>query len=147
MFAHPLFGTRGMAPGADRRTLYIQNLRRDASIGVYDHEQTQRQAIVVDLAVLLDDPALPVDDRLDRVLDYSRLRQAVVELIDSRHFGLQETLCEALADLCLTHAGVASAYVRVGKLQAFADCDAIGCELWRTRASPAMAAVAVVTAP
>lgn len=124
MFAHPLF-----SPDApELRTLFVQGLRCRARIGVYPSELDRHQTIAVNVAVRVDNPAQPLDDRIDRVLDYGLLRQAVLDLVASRHFGLQETLCDAIAQQCLALPGVQAAYVAVAKLEAFADCQAVGCE-------------------
>lgn len=131
MFAHPLFSLGPTGP--EVRTLYLQDLVRLASIGVYPAERQHPQRVRLNLALRVVPPAHPLADELSQVLDYAQLRQTVVQLIDSRHWGLQETLCDALATLALSLPGVQAVYVALGKLDAADDCQAVGCELLRVR--------------
>lgn len=131
MFAHPLFGLGPTAP--EVRTLYLQNLVRTASIGVYQAERQHPQRVRLNLALRVVPPAQPLADELSQVLDYAQLRQTVLHLLDSRHWGLQETLCDAIATLALSLPGVQAVYVSLGKLDAVDDCEAVGCELLRVR--------------
>jgi dihydroneopterin aldolase len=132
MIPHPLFGP---APAADSlHTLYLRRLRCQAAIGVYASEQGRRQPIEVNLVVQVQPPAEPLADELRQVLDYTLLRRGVLDLIAAAHYRLQETLAEAIAAHCLAQQGVQAVYVSIGKLEAFDDCEAVGCELIRQRA-------------
>ena len=134
MFAHPLFSfPPAEAATADLRTLYVQDMVCDAHIGVYLAEKGRTQKIVVNLAVQLAYPDRPLADVLANVLDYGVLHGAIRDLAGSRHLHLQETLAEQIADFCLARPEVTAVYVRIGKLEAFGDCRAVGCELLRRR--------------
>lgn len=134
MFAHPLFSLPPAPAGAtDLRTLYVQEMVCDARIGAYLAEKGRTQKIVVDLAVQLADADRPLGDTLANVLDYSVLHAAVRDLAGDGHVHLQETLAERIADFCLARPEVTAVYVRIGKLEAFGDCRAVGCELLRRR--------------
>lgn len=127
---HPLLG------GSNIKTLYIQDLMCDAAIGVYHSEKGRTQKIIVNIVVQVNYVPKPLHDDLAEVLDYGLLRQAVLEIICSRHFHLQETLCEELVDFCFSVPSVKAAYVRLGKPEAFEDCAAVGCESFRIREAP-----------
>lgn len=134
MFSHPLFA---LGPVDDEAmTLYLDDLVCDASIGVHAHEQVARQRIAVRVAVRLHTPPGPAHTRLEHVLDYNHLRDAVLRRATTEHVFLQETLCRHIADDCLALPGVQAVYVAVGKLDAFADSRAVGCELVRRRPAP-----------
>lgn len=134
MTPHPLFTLSTHAACEDVRTLFIRDMVCEAAIGVHAHEQGRRQKIVVDLAAQVANPARPLDDDFSKVLDYGFLRHAVLEATRGEHVRLTETVCETIAELCLAAPTVLAVYVRVGKLEAFDDCQAIGCELLRQRA-------------
>lgn len=120
----------------DVRTIYVKRLICDASIGVYASEHHRTQQIVISLAVRISNPERSVGDCLSNVLDYSRLRSATLDIVATGHVNLQETLCEAIADFCLSQQHVQSVYVVIGKLEAFDDCESVGCELLRHRRPP-----------
>lgn len=135
--SHPLFGAG--AGGGDLRTVFLEGLVCEIAIGAYPSERGRRQKVVVNLKVLVANPASPINDDLASVLDYGTLRQGVLDLTADGHIVLQETLCEAIADFCLALPGVLSVHVSTGKLEAFADCAAVGCELIRHRRAEAPA--------
>lgn len=146
MFAHPLFTAldnassnsdrdRNSDNSTEQRTLYLDRLRCDMQIGAYASEKGRRQPVEVRVAVRVSRPAQPIADRLDQVLDYNCLRDIVLALVNGPHVHLQETLCDLIAEHCLALPGVQACYVAVAKTQAFGDCDAVGCEVLRRRAT------------
>lgn len=120
---------------ADRgiRHLFIRDLILSCRIGVYEHEHgaPQRVRINVDLGVIEAGPA--ASDRLDDVVDYEALLGRIKSTAGAEHVNLIETLAERLAALCLEDERVASARVRVEKLDVFAEAAAVGVEIERRR--------------
>lgn len=131
-FAH-LFPTVVEARHRAVRTVYLQDLALQMFIGAYHVEKGRKQGVVVNMAVQVAEPDRPIVDALVNVLDYNVLRDAVHRFADAGHTYLQETLCEALADFALGLPDVLAVYVRIGKVEAFSDCAAVGCELLRLR--------------
>src|SRR5262245_36842526 len=64
-----------------------------ARIGAHDQEQGRTQRLRINRCVALR-PPFDWGDRLDDVLDYDRLRQAVLDLLAQGHITLLETLGE-----------------------------------------------------
>ncbi len=120
------------------RKMFIRDLVLNASIGVHPHEHAapQRIRINLDLAISEDGPA-PLSrpavgrDDLSRVVDYEAIVNRVRAIIAAGHVQLVETLAERLAEACLTDARVATARVRVEKLDVFADAASAGVEIER----------------
>jgi len=113
-----------------RRT-FVRDLVLPARIGVYPHEQGAAQRIRVNVdAWCDDDPATDGVDRLDRVLNYERLRDAVHRVVGEGHVKLVETLAERIAAGCMLDR-VCRVRVRVEKLDVFADATSAGVEIDR----------------
>ena len=68
----------------------------------------------------------------DAVIDYDFLRGEIITLAASRHFELQEVLCEQVAALALRDPRVARVQVRSMKTDIYPDAR-IGCEIVRER--------------
>ena len=66
------------------------------------------------------------------MLDYDFVRDGILALAAERRFALQETLCEAIAALCLADDRVRRVRVRTMKTDVYPDAR-IGCEIARTR--------------
>ncbi len=109
------------APDQDRR-IFFHDFRLPVSIGIHDFEKQKPQTIVVNIELVLAPPAKAHNDRIANVLNYDKVHSGVVALAKSRHFNLQETLVEAILDLCLAHPQVVEARVSTEKPDVYGDC-------------------------
>ena len=115
----------------DRR-LFIRDFKLQVSIGIHDFEKTAPQSVVVNVDLLLAPAEEPHGDRIASVLNYDTVHDGIVALANSRHFNLQETLVEAILELCLAQPGVLEARVSTEKPDVYKDCR-VGYEATRRR--------------
>lgn len=111
--------------------LHVEGLVILARIGIYPSELTRPQKLRVDIMVRVSRCSYPYTAL--NVLDYNVLRDGVHAIVAAGHIDYQETLCERVIALCLSLPRVTMARVRVAKLEAFADCLSVGCEMQRAR--------------
>lgn len=122
-----------MATSSERR-IFIRDLRLQVSIGIYDFELAKPQAVVINVQLLLRQPDREADDDIANVLNYDVIHDGITTLVKSRHFNLQETLVEAILDLCLAQPQVVEARVSTEKPDVYKDCR-VGYEAVRRRAA------------
>jgi dihydroneopterin aldolase len=115
-----------------RFTTILEGLELVMGLGIHAEELAGPQRVIVGVRMEVDYAAPPSDDRIEEVLDYDFLREGIRALASGRHFHLQETLCEAIAALCLADARVARVTVRSMKPDIYPDA-AVGCEIMRGR--------------
>ncbi len=125
--------TSEMAPEMERR-LFLRDLRLQVSIGIHDFEKDGPQTVVVNVDLLLGSAKAAHGDRIANVLNYDVVHDGIVALAKSRHFNLQETLVEAILDICLGQPGVIEARVSTEKPDVYKDCR-VGYEAVRRRAA------------
>jgi dihydroneopterin aldolase len=115
----------------DCRRLFLRNYEVQINIGVHAFEKTgeQRVLINVDLYVPLA-LSTPKADELDEVLDYDFMRRSIAARISRGHIHLQETLCDDVLALMLTHPKVRAARVSTEKPDVYPDCESVGCEVF-----------------
>jgi dihydroneopterin aldolase len=116
---------------ADYRIL-LEGLEVVMGLGIHPGERAAPQRVVLNVAMdctYCDPP----EDRIDAVVDYDFLREGIIRLACSRHFELQETLCEAVAALAFADPAVVRVTVRSMKPDIYPDAR-IGCEIVRERA-------------
>ncbi|MDE2120511.1 MAG: dihydroneopterin aldolase [Betaproteobacteria bacterium] len=112
------------------RTLYLERLRVQASVGILEHELRARQQLLVSIvAELPEAPPLPPADDVAHVLDYSLLRGIALEEVGRGHVNMLETLAGRIAQRVLALEGVRRVRVRVDKPNIFPDCDGVGIEV------------------
>jgi dihydroneopterin aldolase len=115
----------------DRR-LFFRDFKLQVSIGIHDFEKEAPQTVVMNVDLLLAPAEKAHGDRIANVLNYDTVHAAIVALAKSRHFNLQETLVEAILELCLTQPGVVEARVSTEKPDVYKDCR-VGYEATRHR--------------
>ena len=98
-------------------------------IGIYDHERTTPQRVLIDAELLLSPVSEPMSDDVDDSLDYDVIRETIVKIVASRHFDLQETLARELFDALRMLDGVIGLRVRTAKPDAYPDCKQIAYQL------------------
>ena len=100
-------------------------------LGIHPHEAApQRVRLSVRMTVAYPEPVSA--DRIEAVLDYDFVREGIRALADGPRFALQETLCDAVAALCLSDTRVSEVRVRSAKLDVYPDAE-VGCEVVRQR--------------
>lgn len=118
----------------DSRMVLIRDLTLPAHIGVYDREMGHSQTVRINVALVVED--LPVDeDSMDNVVCYDTIVQKIKALIAEGHVKLVETLAERIAGLCLDNGLVLEARIRVEKLDAIPETEAVGIEIIRKKAT------------
>lgn len=115
----------------NRQVIHLQGLRFRANLGVLDFERTGPQPIQVDAEVNLG--ALPVvarDADIGHVLDYRRIRAAIIDECTAEHTDLVEALLGKLCNRLMGLPGVVGVRLKLTKLEIFPDCEvAISTEL------------------
>jgi len=115
----------------NRQVIHLQGLRFRANLGVLDFERTGPQPIQVDAEINLG--ALPVvarDADIGHVLDYRRVRAAIIDECTAEHTDLVEALLGKLCNRLMGLPGVVGVRLKLTKLEIFPDCEvAISTEL------------------
>jgi dihydroneopterin aldolase len=114
------------------RRIFIRDFRLKVSIGIHDFEKEGPQTVVVNVDLLLGPDEKAHNDRIGNVLNYDVVHDGIIALAKSRHFNLQETLVDAILDLCLVQPGVIEARVSTEKPDVYGDCR-VGYEATRRR--------------
>jgi dihydroneopterin aldolase len=112
-------------------TILLEGLEVAMGLGIHPEERAKPQRVMLHVTMTCRYEAPPAD-RIDAVVDYDFLRERIQMLVASRHFELQETLCDQVAALALADPRVAEVRVRSMKLDIYPDAR-VGCEVHRIR--------------
>jgi len=118
--------------GYDLRRIFLKGFQVQASIGFHSHETLARQRIVIDVDLYIARAQAPIArDQIEEVLDYDFLRDEIKAITMNRHFNLQETLAETIADRVLERPLVQLVRVQIQKPDVYEDCESLGVEVLR----------------
>jgi len=114
--------------------IFIQGLKTQAIIGIYDWERESRQPLIFDLEMSLPIQTAATSDNINDTVDYKQISDEVIHLVENSRFELLESLCETLCQHILTHhSAVQKIQLKVSKPQAVAETDTVGLIITRTR--------------
>ena len=106
--------------------VYIEGLRTDAVIGVYDWERSIRQELVLDLELASDNRAAADTDAIEDAVDYDAISCRIIAYVQDSEFQLIETLAERVAGLVLREFDVSWLRLKLAKPGAVADASSVG---------------------
>jgi 7,8-dihydroneopterin aldolase/epimerase/oxygenase len=113
----------------DVTLVIIRNLEVLARIGVHGHEHGKPQPVRVN--VWLTCRTSNEGDKLESVVDYEAVADAIRTIVASGHINLAESLAERIASFCLEDKRVEKARIRVEKLHALQGTESAGVEIER----------------
>jgi dihydroneopterin aldolase len=97
-------------------TTGLRHLGVECIVGIYPHERTTPQRVVLDLEFDYDFAPAAASDAIGDVIDYDGVTSAVTALLQTRGFQLIETMADAVATLLLEgDARVQTVRVRIEK--------------------------------
>ncbi|WP_114418122.1 dihydroneopterin aldolase [Marinospirillum perlucidum] len=111
--------------------IFIRGLSFLASIGVFDWEKQQLQKLELDLELATDIRAAAQDEDLNKTLDYASISERLMQLAQSQHHDLLETLAEKMTQMLLSEFNTSSVTLTLAKPGAVASAQSVGVTLIR----------------
>jgi len=112
--------------------IYIRNLETRAIIGIRDPERTTPQVLRVSLDLSTDVCKAAETEAIEDTVDYSAVSRAALNLIETSHFYLIETLAEHLARRLLEMFPIRHIRVQVSKPEAVPAAEDVGVVIERS---------------
>ena len=79
--------------------VFVEALKIDTLIGIYDWERRSKQPVVLDLEMAFDNRVPAATDRIEDTLDYKAVSKRLEASSVDAQFGLVETLAERCAEI------------------------------------------------
>ena len=113
--------------------IFLQELRIDTVIGIYDWERKIRQTVVFDLEMATDIAAAAASDSIEDTLDYKAVAKRITAFVEASEFGLVETLAERVAAIVRDEFDVPWVRVTLNKAGAIRGARGVGVIIERGR--------------
>jgi 7,8-dihydroneopterin aldolase/epimerase/oxygenase len=113
--------------------IFINDLRLETRIGVYDWEKALPQTIRLDLEIALPSEKPFASGKLEDALDYASIVARIKAFAKDNPHPLLERFTEAVAQIVLAEFGAPGVRLRVAKLAPLPGVKEIGIEIERKR--------------
>ena len=106
--------------------VFIEDLRVETVIGIFDWEREIRQTVSLDLEMTFDMRKAAESDHIDDALDYKAVAKSLIEFIGRSEFQLVEALAERCAQIVLDNFPVNWLRLKLSKPGAVRGSSAVG---------------------
>ena len=107
-------------------TVFIEELRIETVIGIYDWERKIRQVVAIDLEMAFDNRGPAASDHIDDTLNYKAVSKRLIAFVEAASFQLVETLAERCAQIVLDEFHVPWLRLKLSKPGAVRGAKAVG---------------------
>ena len=111
--------------------VFIEDLRIDAVIGIYDWERRVRQTLSFDIEMAFDNRVPAASDDIALTLNYKDVSKRLIDYVSASSFGLVETLAERCAAIIREEFGVSWVRLKLSKPGAVRGAKAVGVRIER----------------
>lgn len=95
--------------------IYLNDLKIETVIGIYDWERKIKQTVVLDLDMASDISKAASSESIEDTINYKAVSKRLIEFVEASEFQLVETLAEEVANIILNEFGVPWARVKINK--------------------------------
>ena len=81
--------------------IYLNGIRIETIIGIYEWERRTRQTVIVDIEMGTDTTKAAASERIEDTVDYKAVAQRVIAFAGSGEFKLIEAMAEKIAEILL----------------------------------------------
>ncbi len=111
--------------------VFIEDLRVDTVIGVYDWERKIKQTLAFDIEMATDIRKAAETDELEYTLNYKAVSKRIIAFVEESRFLLVETVAERVAQLILDEFAVPWVKLTVHKPGAVRGSRSVGIKIER----------------
>jgi len=124
-----------MTEDSNTDIIFLQDLRVDTIVGIWDWERKIRQTVSIDLEMGADVRRAANNDDIENTLNYKLVAKRVQQFVADSEYQLVETLAEKIAETILQEFEIPWIQVRVAKPGAIRNAKSVGVLIRRTKTS------------
>ncbi len=116
-----------------KRTVLIKNFIIHEIIGIHNHEKINKQKIVFNIIIDVNQNVLPSENNLLSVVDYEKITNKLENLAKNKSYNFLESLAEDSFKEIFEDNRIGSVKIKIEKPDAITNAESVGVEVFKSR--------------
>ena len=116
-----------------RRTVLIKDFIINEIIGIHEHEKINKQKIIFNIVIDIDQNTFPNEGELTSVVDYEKITHKLESLVKSKNYNFLESLAEDSFKEIFADKRINSIKIKIEKPDAIQNAKSVGVEVFKSR--------------
>jgi FolB domain-containing protein len=116
-----------------KRTVLIKDFLIDEIIGIHKHEKINKQKIIFNIVIDINQDTLPNENSLSSIVDYEQITNKLKTLAKSKNYNFLESLAEDSFKEIFEDRRINSVKIKIEKPDAILNAKSVGVEVFKSR--------------
>jgi dihydroneopterin aldolase len=116
-----------------RRTVLIKDFLINEIIGIHKHEKIDKQKIIFNITIGVNQNTIPNEDNLSSIVDYEKITNKLEFLAKNKNYNFLESLAEDSFKEIFMDERINSINIKIEKPDAIKNAKSVGVEVFKSR--------------
>ena len=116
-----------------KRTVLIKDFFINEIIGIHKHEKINKQKIIFNIVIDVNQNTCPNDNDLTSVVDYEKITNKLKDLVKNKNYNFLESLAEDSFQKIFEDKRIDAVKIKIEKPDAILDASSVGIEVFKNR--------------
>jgi len=116
-----------------KRTVLIKDFIIYEIIGIHEHEKINKQKIVFNIVIDVNQNIFPDENNLSSIVDYEKITNKLENLAKNKEYNFLESLAEDSFSEIFADKRINSVKIKIEKPNAIANAQSVGVEVFKSR--------------
>ena len=116
-----------------KRTVLIKDFIIHEIIGIHKHEKINKQKIIFNIVIDINQNTLPDENNLSSIVDYEKITNKIENLAKDKKYNFLESLAEDAFKEIFEDKRINSVKIKIEKPDAIKNAESVGVEVFKNR--------------
>jgi len=116
-----------------KRSVLIKDFIVNEIIGIHKHEKINKQKIIFNIVIDVNQNTCPNDNDLTSVVDYEKITNKLKDLVKNKNYNFLESLAEDSFQKIFEDKRIDAVKIKIEKPDAILDAGSVGIEVFKNR--------------
>ena len=116
-----------------KRTVLIKDFLIKEIIGIHEHEKKNKQKIIFNIIIDVNQNTLPDESNLSSIVDYEKITNKLENLAKNKNYNFLESLAEDSFKEIFEDTRINSVKIKIEKPDAISNANSVGIEVYKSR--------------